>query len=176
MKTITFMTKFPATHPMKGQPTYFVEKILKSFDIRIDEIDLDSLNPNVDFKILDEVRKRIDENQLNFSRPKLHTIRAGHRFKVGEFFKPCIWYLPGSYYTKGNVQIQFFEPIVVAQTWDFDITSDQYISINGITAFGGTIINNLAMNDGLDSESLRQWFNKKPLNGQVICWNENLKY
>jgi hypothetical protein len=34
----------------------------------------------------------------------------------------------------------------------------------------------LAKNDGLSHDDFKDWFSKLPFSGQIICWNENVKY
>lgn len=83
-KVITFSRIFPAHHPKAGQPTYFVEKLITSFDQtqlgfeQILKFPASPLGQIVDLKIFDSCQ------------PKHHTIRAGHRFKVGDKFSPRV--------------------------------------------------------------------------------------
>jgi hypothetical protein len=87
MKIITFSRYFPVYHPKAGQPTEFVQKILLSL-IEVGHI---SMSKSVEigqkygfpgFFSINDVRK------LDLS-PKHHTIRAGNRWKEGEWFSPA---------------------------------------------------------------------------------------
>ena len=79
-KVLTFSTKFPKGHPKSGEKTFFVEKIWES--IYMDYVggegfhDVYSLFPSIGLH--------------GIYPPKHHTIRAGHRFKVGDYFTPKI--------------------------------------------------------------------------------------
>jgi hypothetical protein len=77
-KLITFSLVFPGYHPRAGQPTRFVEKIWKGL-IRMNLLTIRSHLP-----------EGIDWHGPSFcdSEPKYHTIRAGHRWKVGDKFSP----------------------------------------------------------------------------------------
>ena len=74
-KVITFSRTFPAYHPKVGQPTYFVEKFYNS---------LFSRNNLMDYPKGLEINESILEM-------KNHTIRAGERWKKGEYFSPRVW-------------------------------------------------------------------------------------
>ena len=73
-KIMTFSRTFPAYHPKAGQPTYFVEKILRG----IHTLD-DHVKPIINFDV------------CSTCAPKHHTIRAGNRWKVGDKFSPRVW-------------------------------------------------------------------------------------
>jgi len=86
-RVLTFSRTFPSYHPRKGEPTYFVEKIwnniLKNENTSYYEIC--SLNDNIeenkkaiiwDFWVMLKKAHEVPES-------KYHTIRAGHRWKVG---------------------------------------------------------------------------------------------
>jgi hypothetical protein len=68
MKVIIVSKVFPKKHPSAGYPTYFVQKILNS--------------------LLPKKYKPITEIG---NPPKHHTIRAGHRWKVGEMASIRVW-------------------------------------------------------------------------------------
>jgi len=161
-KVITFSRVFPAYHPRKGDPTYFVEKLNKSLPFKEYGIIFSDLIHN-DIPFFDiEYFKTCD--------PKHHTIRAGNRWKVGDKFSPRVW--SGKPYAS--------KQMVIAP--DIEIKSIWNISILGLTIWvNGKVINSLeyselAKNDGLTSADLKAWFNKIPFEGQIICWNENIKY
>lgn len=163
MKVLTFSRHFPSYHPRKGQPTFFVEKIKNSLDP------------------LYETYGRNSGNSI-----KVHTIRAGHRWKAGDWFKPVVWGddinpksgRSGPYHSK---HVQFQDPIQVKKTWDFDIK-------DGIIHLNGTVIHvdgyhpdetlvRIAHNDGLALDDLLAWFKyPSPFDGQIICWNDKLEY
>lgn len=161
-KVITFSRTFPSYHPKAGQPTYFVEKVVKS----LHKQGVKPFDVNCDFS----------EEMYHIIDPKHHTIRAGHRFKVGEWFSPRVW--SGRPYN--SKQIQFAPDIQVNRQWDFDL-------INGKVIIGGLFhcsvkeeekIEAFACNDGLSAQDLLDWFQypKPCADNQIICWNENINY
>lgn len=145
-RVITFSKTFPAYHPKAGQPTHFVEKLWKCFGI----------------------------NALEDFTPKCHTIRAGHRWKVGDKFSPRVW--SGKPYR--SPQIIFSKDIEIKKVWDFEIKpTEKYARyyVNG-KEMVCTDFAKLAMNDGLDPGDFEDWFQYKAMQGQIICWDENISY
>ena len=181
-KVLTFSRVFPSYHPRKGEPTYFVEKIWNSLWLNgkrdIDYKMVCDLNPDKD--IWDYWRKmeRLEQN------PKHHTIRAGHRWKVGDKFSPRVW----SRKPYQSKQIIIAPDIEVKKVWDFKINvDDDYVlmTIDDWSLFEENMtfqshfdaLEELAKNDGLTSDDFKSWF-KYPSNfdGQIICWNDKIEY
>lgn len=166
-KVITFSQFYPSYHPRKGQPTYFVEKILESL-----------IGTSYEENITDEMLLRCKMIFRTHVWPKHHTIRAGHRFKVGDWFSPRVW--SGVPYK--SKQIIIAPDIQVKKTWDVEIdecdvwaiglpgTQIKYLDENQEAA--------IAKNDGLTEQDLYLWFKetKKPFDGQVICWSDKIEY
>lgn len=160
-RVITFSRVFPSYHPRAGEPTYFIEKIIKSVGIG---------NYNVNMEAYNDVQ------------PKHHTIRAGHRWKVGDKFSPRVW--SGKPYN--SKQIQFAPDIEVKKVWDFDITGTDW-ALDGrlehaLTGEGFDSAQ-IALNDGLTNYDPYDWLTLSPdfkkseeFHGQIICWNENINY
>lgn len=173
MPVLTFSRHFPKGHPRAGQPTYFVEKILNSLGIKT----ASELLPGVHDIINDFL-------MLDSEYVKHHTIRAGHRWKVGDKFSPRVW--SGKPYQ--SKQITIGPDIEIKQIWDIEITQANIgnvqrvkVKINnvdfcyiGISVMANII--DLANNDGLALTDFVSWFQKIPFTGQIICWNENIKY
>lgn len=158
-RIITFSRTFPSHHPKAGQPTYFLEKIY------------DSLASNVyGFKIPDQA-KEYCHKYYSCDLPKHHTIRAGHRWKVGDRFSPRIW--SGKPYA--SKQIIIAPDIVIKKIWDIQVDGDLCIWIFSDKERGPSVLNSLAKNDGLTKQDLQDWFNK-PFTGQIICWNRSIDY
>lgn len=165
MRVLTFSRFYPAYHPKKGKPTFFVEKIVNGLN--------QITNAGV------EVHEKVDFNlELYYlCDPKFHTIRAGSRWKVGDWFSPRVW-SDKPYRSK---QIEFAPPIQVKKVWEVDI---EMISCSMIISLPGERIGyrnliplgDVANNDGLDYRDFMSWFNKTPFTGQIICWNENINY
>lgn len=168
-KVITFSRSFQKKHPRAGEPTNFVEKIVKGFEILgipiedIDELAIDSLFP-------------LDEDVYNQCAPKWHTIRSGNRFKVGDKFSPRVW--GGRPYC--SKQVILSEDVEVKKVWNFEMNADGEFFINGkpidVTSsiWDGRTLSDI---DGLDCDDFLNWFPVgKTFKGQIICWNENVKY
>lgn len=162
-KVITFSRTFPKEHPKAGQPTYFVEKILRG---------LYSLTP--------EAKQIMDMEVWSKCAPKIHTIRAGKRWKAGDMFSPRVW--SGKPYA--SKQIVIAPDIEIKRVLDIDIKEGGVILINGnwfadLRFFDGnqTSLIALANNDGLTVDEMQSWFNKLPFSGQILIWNDtNLPY
>ena len=176
---MTFSTVYPSYHPRKGEPTYFVEKIWDSIGI--------------------DFRYQLKSEVLNFQRrdestiwPKHHTIRAGHRWRAGDWFSPRVWGndinpktgRKGPYHSK---QITFAPNIQIKKVWYFELTQigfikDCLVTIDGVVP-KQKLIPYIANNDGLTLTDFNDWFTlspdfrrKKTFSGQIICWNENINY
>jgi len=161
-KVITFSRTFPAYHPKAGQPTYFVEKFYNS---------LFSRNNLMDYPKGLEINESILEM-------KNHTIRAGERWKKGEYFSPRVW--SGKPYN--TPQIILSKDTLITDVYNFEISKHAVIYLNRkpIYEFCGEytgVIKTVAKNDGLEPNELLDWFKyPKEFKGQVICWNQNAKY
>lgn len=178
-KVITFSRKFPAYHPKKGQPTYFVEKVYAS---------LGSIIPvrknGYYFKQLSELNPNLTPTQLlafydsvvsSITESKVHTIRAGNRWKAGDYFSPRVW--SGKPYNSPMVTIA--PDTLIVNTWDIVVVvKDRHIFLNDVCYTDESydyIISELAKNDGLTVDELEKWFNK-PMECQIICWSNLIEY
>lgn len=155
----TLSRTFPAYHPRKGEPTFFMEKFWASIGMNDDEIISQFIWPSDWF------------NQSH--EPKHHTIRAGHHIKVGDTISFRVW--SGKPYR--SKQIIIAPDIEVKNVWKIGlrIRGDfkEFYSMD--TDMTMTSINQLAINDGLHINDLFSWFNK-PFEGQIICWNDQITY
>lgn len=186
-KPISFSRYFPAYHPLKGQPTYFVEAILTQLGIDYTSheylLSLIKLNPKISEVFLNKFISSLSENIY----PKSHTIRD-HKMPVspGDFIIPNVW--AGRPYNKteeGFWQIKFAPNIEVKKTFDIKInlrSDPQYILINDREIFFDEY-SALSKNDGLTTTTMTSWFSKPaPLKrsqvfvGKIICWNQNINY
>lgn len=188
-KVITFSRTFPAYHPKAGQPTYFVEKIWKSLGFSIEKHShKNDIYPKLEgFEIIHKNKIEVYYqtcdllyHTIGTNHPSIiskhHTIRAGSRWKAGDYFSPRVW--SGKPYN--SKQIIIAPDIEIKKVWDFDM------DLNGIYSINGKYISeqdeyNLATNDGLSEANFQFWFmpnmNKpKPFSGQIICWNDNVEY
>lgn len=160
-RVITFSRTFPSYHPRKGEPTYFVEKIIKSFQsLGYDRIDMpDSLD--------------FDLGMYHICDPKHHTIRAGHRWKVGDWFSPRVW--SGKPYN--SKQIIIAPDIQIKEVWNFEI-KDGWAYLNDGKGVSQSLFADIANNDGLTPFGLKAWLKYPKSTGemQIICWNENINY
>ena len=167
-RVITFSRVFPSYHPRAGEPTHFVEKVLKSL---YDPAFL--LKPPQEFKTVGghDITKLHLKQPIEVFDPKHHTIRAGHRWKVGDTFSPRVW--SGIPYK--SKQITFALDIEIKQIWDVEFDEDGSLWIFSDNERGPEVVEEVAKNDGLTKDDLFAWFNK-PFTGQIICWNENINY
>lgn len=163
-RVITFSRTFPKYHVRAGEPTYFVEKIIKGLYMLqhpiedIDELAIDSQNP-------------LDESVYDRCEPKWHTIRAGNRWKDGDKFSPRVW--AGKPYA--SKQIQLASDIEIIKVFNFEI-KDNELLVNGKKLASLATVD-LALNDGLHMRDFFDWFKwPQPFSGQIICWNQNIEY
>lgn len=175
MKVMTFSRTYPAYHPKAGQRTYFVEKIHKSLDR--------GLFDGNRLKVAGQVEPFFNFAVYSDCTPKHHTIRAGHRWKAGEWFSPRVW--SGKPYN--SKQIIIAPDVQVKKTWDFElhvfgvfqkvlVTIDRNVPKQNV-------IPTLACNDGLTVDDFEDWFllsrefkRNQVFEGQIICWNESIEY
>lgn len=168
-KVRTFSRYFPKGHPKEGQPTFFVEKFWKG---------LQTIGYSEPLYFFDELRglaSVISGENYNSATPKLHTIRAGKHFKVGDYFSPRVW-TDKPYSSK---QIIIAEDIRIEKVYDIVfVQKDEHLSIDDKTFYPTgyeKMIETLAKNDGLSVEDFKAWFNK-PFTGQIICWSKAVEY
>jgi hypothetical protein len=164
-RVITFSRTFPSYHPKAGQPTYFVEKIWNSKRDGIGDL------PDDYTAFVLNYINNVDGTPNIFSGQKFHTIRAGHRWKAGDWFSPRVW--SGKPYN--SKQIQFAPDIQIKKVWDVEFDGDGCLWIFSDKERGPRVLHTVAKNDGLTLEELISWFNK-PFTGQIICWNEQINY
>jgi len=174
MRVLTFATSFPSTHPRKGEPTYFVEKILNSINHKY-EVSAYEVDKLLGFSLLDQFGIKL--------LPKHHTIRAdrkdGKKWKAGDYFSPRVW----SGRPRVSKQIVIAPPIKVEKVWDINIypTYDVWINDETLLRIGSEDWETLATNDGLNGKDLTDWFIPNPkkfkgFSGQIICWNNEINY
>ena len=168
-RPIMFSRVFPSYHPKKGEPTLFVEKIWKS---------LAGTNCEWDLQNFMVVTKLLElQLPIMHHAPKHHTIRAGHRWKIGDNFSPRVW--SGIPYR--SKQIIIAPDIEIKKIWDIKIVGFN-IYINKVQLIGHSTHEpyvELANNDGLLINDFWDWFDQKyaePFDGQIICWNESVNY
>lgn len=158
-RVTTFSTSFPSYHPKKGEPTLFVEKIL--FGLIKDNY------PGCGTELLKS--EHVDIINFYNLEPKHHTIRAGSRFKAGDYLLPRIW--TGKPYR--SKQFQFAPALEVKSVWDF------YLDEHKWKLYGDADIETIAKNDGLSIVDFLDWFRLAPgksFEGQIITWNSKINY
>jgi hypothetical protein len=191
-KVITFSRTFPVYHPKAGKPTYFVEKYLNSnnFDYLSNDYQnlLININPKIDPEIIMQFIRGLASGITN---EKHTTIRARkrlkngelaeRRFKKGDLFSPRVWGTDinpksgksGPYHSK---QIILAPDTEILEVWDITINECKLVHIAGSEKILSQKKEEiLANNDGLNVQDFFDWF-PKPFIGQIICWNENVKY
>jgi len=169
----TFSRTYPFYHPKAGEPTFFVEKVLKSL---LDKNETSVANYIYDmgqklgYQTVDSFYQSIEEQT-----PKHHTIRAGQHFKPGDTFSPRVW--SGTPYA--SKQIQFAPEITIVKTWKFEISKQGNYAIDEML-YNATELKEVATNDGFTNlDDFELWFNLKRnevFSGQIICWNPKLEY
>lgn len=177
-KVITISRFFPSYHPLKGKPTYFVEKFLRSIYYGKTPILNDHFEKlNKDYPYACDFRAEL-AHPMNFD-PKHHTIRAGKRWKDGDMASVRCW--SGVPYHSKQIIIA---PDVKLKVLDISL---RITTVNGKKSNIGAILINdkvwfdwdlLAKNDGLTQEQLTQWFlPNAPFEGQILIWNnEKINY
>lgn len=169
VKVITFSCYFQKSHPKAGEPTYFVERLVESFNdlgYYKNEEDIEI----GDFSLYDMILQFPDfEFQKENVWRKHHTIRTGKRFKQGEYFSPRVW-LDKPY---RSPQITIAPDIKIIKTYDIGLRirgdfKEFYCNDEDLTSTSLALI---AENDGLELNDFLNWF-KKPFEGQIICWAE----
>ncbi len=185
---ITFSTKFPSYHPRAGQGTNFTEKILE--ELAVPYKSENYLQTLLGLNTINLAKGKLSyEDICNFwkslndiSEKKSHTIRAGKRFKQGDFFSPRIWFRT----PYDSPQLIFWYDIQIKKTWDFDVQGTDF-SLNGKFEYAltgeGFDFSLLEKNDGLGPTELFDWIcdnpsykKSKEFHGQILCWNENIEY
>jgi hypothetical protein len=177
-KVITFSRVFPAYHPKKGQPTYFIEKIWRSL-LDQDKNPMYSDLGEFIYDVGEKLGYAYADDALNATVkaiPKPHTIRAGNRWKAGDLFSPRVW-SGKPYYSP---QIIIAPDIQVKKTWDFVIdVSGEYL-VNGECIPTSKELLPIAINDGFkELDDFELWFKLKKgksFEGQIICWNDKITY
>lgn len=173
-KVITLSRAFPAYHPKKGEPTYFVEKIYNSLDrsMHKGEVFLIAANSQQleDNKFCTGLLAKFYQSLFPIEEGyKHHTIRAGKRWKTGDMASVRVW--SGKPYNSPQIIIY---PDVELIVKDIEIGKDFNVKIDGRFWNDKTII---AANDGLTTSDLVFWFKKRPFSGQILIWNNiNLPY
>lgn len=159
-------------HPRCGEPTFFAEKILKSFwALQLFE-DIVTYEKQYQDQIGGQQVSLIDIG------PKYHTIRAGNRFSPGDWFSPRVW--SGRPYR--SKQIIVAPDIEVKKVFGFEICGGEFIIedrvYRGESESDYEALDKIALNDGLNRHDLLDWFKYPKPTGQmqIICWNEQIEY
>lgn len=182
-KVIIFSREYPAYHPKKKQPTWFVEKLLKSFD-----------SEELIKKIFDHKSefKGISYAEYEKAEPKHHTVRLGRNWKAGQYFSPRVW--SGKPYYDPTITIG--SDTLITHTYDLTIYKEpQYVSkvktkshieFKSIGDFQWLFDDHLeiiAKNDGLSLQDFKDWILPPVMKGkpflveaQIICWNKAVDY
>lgn len=189
-KVITFSRTFPSYHPRKGEETFFVQKIWNNIldGDKTSYYEVCTLNESMEessktilwgfwasIKAADELKES-----------KGHTIRAGHRFKVGDKFSPRVW--SGKPYA--SKQIIIAPDIEVKKVWGYKVEVSKGIEqwyLDGTMVsesneymqqwFNCGLIEDISKNDGLELVDFLNWFkHPKYFDGQIICWDASINY
>ena len=187
MRVLSFSTKYPSYHPRKGEPTYFVSKILSGlhdlhYDITPYIGELPICNTCGDTGIGGFTFDQPAGYDCTDCKAKYTTIRKGHRWKAGDWFQPVFWGndinpksgRSGPYHSR---QLKFAPPIEVKKVWDFKIHNGLIYIDGETTLLGSNHVLEISQNDGLYPSDFLNWFQyPKTFNGQIICWNDKIEY
>ena len=189
----TLSRTFMKGHPREGQSTFFVEKFLNSMKLNYTSDGyLDMLC------ILNEYN--IAEGKLSFedlesfwlslqpvSESKNHTIRGKSWFAAGDKISIRCWF--GKPYH--GCQIILADDLEIKKVWSYEVKVpkkgvEQWF-LNGTMVsenneymqqwFNAGLVEEIAKNDGLEVSDFLGWF-KHPsvFSGQIICWDDSVKY
>ena len=176
-KVITFSRIFPKYHPKAGLGTFFVEQILNSLKIDFRDIKYQNTLMLLNIRHLNDgklteddiVRFRCSLATAEYEH-KLHTMRAGERFKEGEKFSPRVW--SGTPYD--SPQIIFAPEQVVFKTYPVQLINSLFL-IHGKN-IDLEILQRVIENDGFcDVDDFYSWF-YDDFEGQIIAWDKNVNY
>lgn len=187
-KVITLSRTFPKGHPREGEPTYFVEAVLRSFSTPTFKLysRLYSLNPYVPIIALSDFDRSILDGVTSV---KHHTIRSGKRFKTGDRVSLRVWGddinpksgRKGPYHSKQiaiapDVEVTVYDLRFHGLTWGM-----LNAELNGRYYFSPEkeLFPVLAENDGLSLEDFKGWFAPYlpgAFEGQIICWSDAVSY
>jgi hypothetical protein len=175
MQLIHFSQHFPVSHVKAGQKTMFVEKLCNNFDVQyLSQEYLESLLEwNAESILLGKLTVADIVSFHNSLLPclgkKKHTLRVSSKYREGNKYQPVVW----SRKPYCSPIIRFLPPISVYNTQSFEFLQHR-VSIDKIIF---KEIEQLAYNDGLSLEDFLVWFwSKKPIQGQIIHFDETLKY
>lgn len=173
-RVITFSRTYPKGHRKEGQATDFIPKIWASLLLHC------RYNFELNYPELENEIKNYFEDKRIIT--KHHTMRAGHRWKAGDFFSPRVW--SGKPYN--SKQITIAPPIEVKKTWDIVIDACGVMAIGEpnkqVYYLEEQQEEEIANNDGLSEDDFRDWLimpvyrTGKEWSGQIICWNEKINY
>lgn len=165
MKVIIISRQFLQNHPKAGQPTFFVDKILKTLR-------------STGFISLENVAL-FEKYKESFGAPsskqgdKFHTIRPGKRWKSGEMASLRVW----SDKPYNSHQVEFARVRLISV---YDIYIGQWDQVSYGISINGKQYDNmdtLANNDGLPLKDFQDWFpHGKTFNGQILCWSDKINY
>jgi hypothetical protein len=180
-KVITFSRYFQKSHPKAGEPTYFVEKLWKSLGNEFVEKEAISIAASFTDLRKDSVNdfgamKDIHFNRIMSFEPKLHTIRGGQRFKVGDKFSPRVW----TDKPYNSPQSKIADDLEVKKVFSIRVFVQDFgkLGLQSVITINGKDFQNielLAKNDGLSQQDFLNWFilkNGETFVGQIICWDE----
>lgn len=183
-KVITLSRYFQKGHPRAGHPTFFVEKIWKSLDVKKENTgvyravnfkdgkEIRSINKGSIYdKLCDLIHYSLDLD-TGFLQPKHHTIREvkndKKRWKTGDMASLRVW--SGKPYRSPQITIA---PDVQLTVKDIEIHKLWKVWIDGVK-LDPVQIGFLAQNDGLTYVDMVGWFSKSsPFSGQILIWNNN---
>ncbi len=174
-KIRTFTRQFPQGNTQAGKPTLFVEKILNGLDVDYSSYSyvetLIKLNNNSlkQGKLELEHLEKFWASLQPTDKVKLHTIRGGKHFNIGDKLSPRVW-LKTPYHSP---QIIFWNDLEIQHAPMLYIENEIWQLNHKTIDLEST---DVAANDGLTNEEIKEWFNNPFFYGQLINWTEDLTY
>lgn len=166
---ITFTRIFSDYHIRKGEPTYFVEQILNNLINQNINCDVAAIEKQLGLKLFPDFRI--------YCGSKGHTIRSGNDWKVGDQFVAGIWLdIP-----RMSKIIKLEPAIEIKKIWTFECNENGEIKVDGYPIREEQKVK-MAKNDGLSLSDFEEWLvvpfinAKKYFRGQIICWDDAIKY
>lgn len=147
-KVITFSRVYPSYHPKANQPTHFVEKLWNAHNVHAFgeeffmpfEEGVRGLNKDLPYSTISDFLMSISRREG--LKPKIHTIRAGKRWKQGDMASFRVW--SGKPYN--SRQIIIMPDVEIYDVINIEIDALATVYINGKRNESPAFIDMLAEN------------------------------
>lgn len=165
-KVRTLSRTFLKGHPKAGEPTYFLERMMRSL--------INEQGKAISGSFHDFGKLELEKEEIERDFEKGHTIRMGRHFKANEELTLAVW--SGTPYRSKQVKLWTGAiraiDIIIAKTSFLKFYKEQE---GKITSLKLPIV---AKNDGLSLADFEAWFNL-PVGeheAQILIWNDEIVY